>query len=273
MIPGGHVFISYSRRDKEFVERLGSDLRAMGFTPWLDVENITPGSNWQAAIVEAVGSAAAFIYVISREALRSAFMSTELAHFAARGKPVIPVIIEDVDVAELPPALAALQWADFRDAYESGMASLARALSAVPRADNPVPAVRPQSKGYVFLSYAEEDADFAGELKVFLRDHGYAYWDYEESDRDYHCQLFLELEGVILEAAATLSVLSESWKRSEWAVKEFFFSQEAGIPVFLLRAKRMGPTLAVAGLMFVDFTVDRSDGFKKLDRELARKGL
>lgn len=78
---------------------------------------------------------------------------------------------------------------------------------------------------------------------------------------------------MIQEAAATLSILSPSWKRSEWAVKEYMFSSEVGTPVFLLRAKKIGPTLVIAGVPYIDFVQDRVSGFKKLDRELNRKGL
>ena len=78
--------------------------------------------------------------------------------------------------------------------------------------------------------------------------------------------------GVIKEAAATLSVLSEAWKRSQWALKEYFFSEETGTPVFLLKAKTLGPTLAIAGMPYIDFTSD-DRGFEKLHRELRRKRL
>lgn len=108
---------------------------------------------------------------------------------------------------------------------------------------------------------------------MFLKEHGYAYWDYEESDRDYHSQFFLELESVIIEASATLSVLSESWKRSPWALKEFFFSQEVDTPVFLLKAKALGPTLAIAGMTYIDFNKDTNKGYQKLHKELKRKQL
>jgi hypothetical protein len=82
-----------------------------------------------------------------------------------------------------------------------------------------------------------------------------------------------ELEGVIGDAAATLSVLSESWKDSKWTIREYFYSEEIGLPVFLLRAKQMKPSLAVAGSTYIDFASDAESGFRKLDRELRRKGL
>jgi hypothetical protein len=78
---------------------------------------------------------------------------------------------------------------------------------------------------------------------------------------------------VIKDAAATLSVLSEDWKRSTWAVKEYFFSDEVGTPVFLLKAKAIGPTLAITGIPYIDFTQSIKAGFEKLDLELNKKGL
>jgi hypothetical protein len=123
------------------------------------------------------------------------------------------------------------------------------------------------------LSYCDADTDFVSELREFLLMRGYAYWDYAESDRDYQAQLFLELEHVIQDAAATLSILSPSWKHSEWAVKEYIFSTEIGTPVFLLHAKRIGPTLVIAGVPYIDFVGSRPSGFKKLEHELNRKGL
>lgn len=133
---------------------------------------------------------------------------------------------------------------------------------------------KPQkSKGCVFLNYAEDVSDFVDRPREFLRVHGYAYWDYEDSDRDYHSQLFLELEGVISKAAATLAVLSDAWKNSMWTVKKYFFPEEVEILVFLLRAKPMSQTLAIVGIPYVDFVSDGEAGFAKLDKELRRKKL
>jgi TIR domain len=137
----------------------------------------------------------------------------------------------------------------------------------------PVKAQAPKSKGYVFISYAQEDTEFVEALRHFLKERGYGYWDYQDSDRNYHTRLFIELEDVIKGAAATLSVLSPDWKKSQWAAKEYLFSQEVGTPVFLLMARAMGPTLVTAGYTYIDFARDMDGGFSKLDKELRRKGL
>jgi hypothetical protein len=268
-----YVFISYSRRDSQFVEKLSSDLRERGISTWIDTAAIQPGTNWKSEIERALRNASALIFVISPDSTKSQWMIRELTATIQLHKTVLPVIIQDVDETELPSAIREVQWADFRASYSDGFGSLLRGLESISRSSTPLEAPVKKSKGYVFLSYAEEDTDFAQELKHYLKKRKYAYWDYAESDRDYHNLLFLELEGVITEASATLSILSESWKRSKWAVKEFVFSEDVGTPVFLLQAKPMGPTLAVAGMTFIDFMHDIESGFRKLDKELSRKNL
>jgi len=50
MIRTDFFFISYSRQDKAFVDRLADDLRCGGVRVWRDVEEIAPGTNWEREI-------------------------------------------------------------------------------------------------------------------------------------------------------------------------------------------------------------------------------
>jgi hypothetical protein len=269
-----YVFISYSRRDRAFVDRLVENLGQAGIRVWQDVDEIYAGSDWQAEISKALVGASALLFVASQNSVDSAWMTHELQFFIQRkSSKIIPIILDDVGEKALPVFLAQFQWVDFRADYTHALNFLLASLA--PYVDQG-PSIKPKSrksKGYVFLSYAEEDADFVEKLKVFLRKRGYAYWDWNESDRDYHTSLVLELEGIITEAAATLSILSPAWKKSKWTIKEYFFSDEAGIQVFLLKAKEVGPSLAVAGEHFIDFVKDPEIGFERLNHELSRKGL
>ena len=200
-------------------------------------------------------------------------MTFEIIASISLGKTVIPIIIDNEGESRIPEQLKSIQWVDFRSDYAHALLLLSSSLSNLVKRGPATKPKKTRSKGYVFLSYAEEDMDFVSKLKKYLARKNYAYWDYEESDRDYHSQLFLELEGVIKEASATLSILSESWKRSPWSVKEYLFSEEVETPVFLLKVKNLGPTLVIAGVPYIDFITSVQRGFKKLDRELKRKGL
>ena len=268
----GHVFLSYAREDRQFVDRLVNDLRLRGIAVWRDVEQLLPGQNWREEIERALLAAAALLYVASARSVGASFVAAELSAVVAREIPVVPIILDDACAERLPLLVRQYQWVDFRESYETALPVLARALERFRRSE----AIEPEttkSKGYVFISYAEEDNEFVGRLKQFLATRGYGYWDYAESDRDYHRDLFLELEGVIADAAGTLSVLSPSWKRSGTAIKEFHFSNDVGTPVFLLKAQELGPTLVIAGIPYIDFTRDEQAGYARLDRELKRKGL
>ena len=267
-----YVFISYARDDRAFVDRLVDDLRKHGIAVWQDVEQLAPGQNWERQIRSALLETSALLYIASARSTRSSWVNAELHAVVDRGIPVVPIIVDDAGVENLPLSLQVYQWVDFRSSYYEALSVLTRALKHFQRS-TPVQPETTQSKGYVFISYAEEDNEFVTNLKRFLATKGYGYWDYAESDRDYHRDLFLELEGAISGAAGMLSVLSPHWKQSTTAVKEFHFSNEVGVPVFLLKAKPLGPTLLIAGIPYIDFTRDEVAGFAKLDRELKRKGL
>lgn len=268
-----YVFLSYSRRDEAFVDRLSRDLRSAGVRLWRDTENIFPGQQWQLEIRSALNDAVVLLYVASQHSRDSGYMAQELAAVVRSAKAVIPVILDDTGANVLPESLQQFQWVDFRRPYEMAVSELLAAFPESVRADTALPEPEQASKGYVFISYADEDSDFVEKLREFLSRREHGYWDYAEADRNYHTQFVRELEGVIQDAAATLTILSESWKDSTWALREFFFSEEVGTPVFLLRAKSMGPSLAVAGTPYIDFVANAGAGYEKLGRELTRKGL
>ena len=267
-----YVFISYSRKDRVFVDRLIADLNGAGVRTWRDVDNMIPGEDWSSALLKAVQQAQVLLFVASSHFSKIDWVAQELLVASDKSKLVIPVIVDAVET-ELLARLKGLQWIDFRINYTSALNQLLKALPPTVRQEESIIPEPPKSKGYVFISYAEEDAEFVLRLRDYLKKRGYGYWDYQESDRDYHSQLFLELEHVIREAAATLSILSPAWKRSKWTAKEYLFSEEVETPVFLLMAEEMGPTLVTAGIPYIDFVRDCDKGFEKLDRELKRKGL
>ncbi len=267
-----YVFISYSRRDNDFVNQLSYDLNKAGIAVWRDIENIQPGANWQQEIQKYLLQATVLLYIVSENSAKSFWIQNELRAVLNRKIKIIPIILDDIGAHSLPTILKEIQWVDFRDDYHKAFELLKEILHFL-RKENPESSPERKSKGYVFLSYAEEDTQFVSSLKKFFAKKGYAYWDYQESDRDYHRDLYLELEGVISEAKGTLSILSPAWKLSQTAIKEFHFSVEVGVPVFLIKAREMGPTLVIAGIPYIDFTQDMEEGFNKLDKELKRKKL
>lgn len=285
----GYVFISYLYRDFKFVSLMVEELEKEGVRVWLDAREIKPGADWGSAITEAIQAADAIIFVASADSTisRLEYLRADLRGAVSMAKAIIPVAVDDVGLRSLPDELKELQPIDARHRHnaigikdnkppqlpESALKAILERLPDSVQSNKPVKPQAPKSKGYIFISYAQEDTEFVTSLRQFLKERGYGYWDYQDSDRNYQTQLFLELEEVIKGAAATLSVLSPDWKKSQWAAKEYLFSQEVGVPVFLLMARDMGPTLVTQGYTYIDFSRDISSGYTKLDKELRRKGL
>src|SRR5512139_84688 len=86
------IFISYSRRDQEFVTRLASDLDAHVAGVWFDQSTIQIGENWHDEIMEGIRDCKAFLLVLSPDAMESRYVGEELTKALELGKPVFPIL-------------------------------------------------------------------------------------------------------------------------------------------------------------------------------------
>jgi hypothetical protein len=116
-----YVFISYSRQDRNFVERLSAALKFAGVQTWTDVENVSAGANWQNEIEKGLLQAQVFLYVASRNTSTSKWMEQELAAFMRGTGRVIPIIIDDQGPITLPALLQQFQWVDFRSDFDAAV--------------------------------------------------------------------------------------------------------------------------------------------------------
>ncbi len=80
------VFISYSRRDSDFVRHLHGELTARNRDTWVDWEDIPPTAQWMSEISTAIEIADNFVFVIAPESVRSATCLRELEHAVAYNK-------------------------------------------------------------------------------------------------------------------------------------------------------------------------------------------
>jgi hypothetical protein len=114
--PRPTVFVSYSHRDKRWLERLQVHLKPSsrrGEMVLWDDTRIDPGDLWRPAIRSAVQQAAVSILLISADFLASDFVTSEelpaLLHRAERaGARVIPIIVQPCRLAN-HPELASFQ--------------------------------------------------------------------------------------------------------------------------------------------------------------------
>jgi hypothetical protein len=97
----GHVFVSYSHADDEYVRRLVDSLVAEGFDVWSD-EGIDVGSQWISVVRGKVDDCAAFVLVMTPEAESSTWVARELERAAAKDKPVLPLLLRGDLFTSLP---------------------------------------------------------------------------------------------------------------------------------------------------------------------------
>jgi virginiamycin B lyase len=120
------VFISYSRKQFYVAEHLARALEQRGLSPWLDVQKILPGVDWQASIDQGLATCQALVLVASRSAYQSAAVQYEVSTARAAGKPIYLAVIEDTPfVAELRAVATVI---DCQERFSSGVAAIVQAL-------------------------------------------------------------------------------------------------------------------------------------------------
>ncbi len=130
------VFISYSRQEIEFVDRLQSILIERGVTAYLDREDIEKGEEWWARIQQLITDADTIVFVLSPASVGSAVCQQEVDFAESLNKRFVPIVARDLAGHAVPDALARLNYVFFienRGAGASGdfdeaVAGLVRAL-------------------------------------------------------------------------------------------------------------------------------------------------
>ncbi len=89
----GHIFISYSHKDKDYVEKLEKKLQDEGFEVWID-HDIDYGTQWPKEIQKALDACDAFIVVVSENAYASEWVQAEVARAKRKKKPFFPLLLK-----------------------------------------------------------------------------------------------------------------------------------------------------------------------------------
>ncbi len=88
------VFISYSRKDLEFVDRLANDLKATGFEVWYDLSGLEPGTRWRQEIQAAIQDSQFFLVVLSPNSIVSDWVEREFLFASEQEIKIIPVLYQ-----------------------------------------------------------------------------------------------------------------------------------------------------------------------------------
>ena len=132
------VFLSYSRKDGEFVARLAEALRAQGFEAAYDASphasknpelGIAAEDEWWKQLERMITAADAMVFIVSPDSVASKVCDEEIVYARHMGKRVIAVMRREIDFAKAPPKLAALNVKlRFLDDSEVGFAASLAAL-------------------------------------------------------------------------------------------------------------------------------------------------
>jgi TIR domain len=124
------VFVSYSRKDQEFVQRLVAALVAEKREVWLDENDIEPTAEWLKKIFENIEAADNFLFVISPDSVVSTYARKEIDHAALNNKRMVPILYKPVSDEAIPEAVAKYQRINFtgNDDFDGKFAKIIAAL-------------------------------------------------------------------------------------------------------------------------------------------------
>ena len=128
--PRARIFISYSRKDMLFADRLEAALRARGFEPLIDRTDIFAFEDWWKRIEALIDRADTVVFVLSPDAATSEVVLKELAHAASLNKRFAPIVCRRVEDGAQPEVVRRLNHIFFDDParFDASADALAEAL-------------------------------------------------------------------------------------------------------------------------------------------------
>lgn len=109
------VFLAYAHQDKEVMEKIRNSLRREGITVWTNTTDIQTGEAYDKAIRRGIEQADNVVYLLSPEALKSEFSVQDLNYALSLNKRIIPVLVKETPLEEIPDTLRYLQYINLTD--------------------------------------------------------------------------------------------------------------------------------------------------------------
>ena len=127
------IFISYSHKDKDFVDRLAMQLVRRNVHVWLDRWELSVGDSIIDRVQEAVDGASALLVILSNASVESEWCKKELSagllrELEEKRVVVMPVMLEECTV---PVFARGKMFADFRTDFDAGLTSITEGIAKV----------------------------------------------------------------------------------------------------------------------------------------------
>jgi hypothetical protein len=126
------VFISYSRKDMAFADKLETTLKVRGLEVLIDRQEIYAFEDWWKRIQSLIGQSDTVVFVLSPDSVKSEVAFKEIVYAASLNKRFAPIVCRRVEDAAVPEALRRLNFIFFDDfeRFETGADRLVEALAA-----------------------------------------------------------------------------------------------------------------------------------------------
>jgi hypothetical protein len=128
-----NIFISYSRKDTDFVLKFVKALQENGIKTWVDQIEIKPGQSWDMEIQKVLEFSEKIIVVLSPDSVQSTNVLDEIAYSLDNNIVVIPIMYKS---CKKPFRLSRIQYIDFRNDINTGMGKLIEYIGRVKSKDN-----------------------------------------------------------------------------------------------------------------------------------------
>ena len=125
------LFVSYARPERDLVEALIADLRRAGYDAFFD-EQLTGGQGWWDQLLTRIEQCDAFIPALSHTYVNSLPCRREGDYAHGLGKPILPIMLEDMNPAECADYIADAHCVSYVQGDSSAAIDLMRALMNLP---------------------------------------------------------------------------------------------------------------------------------------------
>jgi hypothetical protein len=120
------VFISYSRKDKEFAKKLHQALLGRSYEAFRDEEDIVAGEPWPPRLGQLILRSDVVVCVVSPDLICSGICKWEAEEAARLSKRLLPLLWRAVDDDKVWPELSGINYIYFSPEHYPSLKSLLR---------------------------------------------------------------------------------------------------------------------------------------------------
>lgn len=250
------VFISYSRKDADFVDKLSYALIENNVKVWKDDMKMVAGDLLSHRIRAGIEGASYFLIVLSKNSLASKWVQEEINEALVReteqkGIVIIPIVLDD---CEIPAVLKDKLFVDFKENFDSG---LKRILGVVANKYN---------------------LDNSGRV---ASDSSY-YFDYGIDQKTIDGRFFMQIDVVSYDTEESFSILTQFiFQGNEYATAERLdLGKDESLKDYVLKAcaeefaaNPARVTLNVKEAKTANFSIQDAEGKARFDAQVRIKWL